>query len=194
MQLHKLIPTKLVDSYIDCESKILIITSDISSLNSQNIVQFFTLYGILNFVFIYEENNDIKIQKTEMFNGDLVQEKIINNKNLAKRLFPDKLKNLNGYKYRIIMATSNLNRTNRIVQRISRLFRAIKQTQNSGRALSTQNNFEHSSLLVPYGNRKNDFLVSDKINNVRDPNSILMYNRNTFCASIPKVKRFTKLK
>ncbi|CAG9810176.1 unnamed protein product [Chironomus riparius] len=194
IQMRKLIPLNLQNSLITAETKILIITTDIAGLNTQKITRFLTNHGILNFAAIQEDKEVILAQRTETFMGDPVTIKIINHRNLTKHLFPHKLKNLNGYKYKIFMATSNLNRTNRIVQRISRLFRAIGQVQNSGRNLTTQNADGRWFPFAPYGFRKTDFLVGAEFSKARHPNSIPLYNRASFCASIPKVMRFSTVR
>lgn len=184
-QLQKILPINKQNTFINTNTKVLIHSS---KADIHNVSKFFTKRGVLDFAFIYDENSKIVVQKLEKFNGQL---EILKNAKQAKTIFPDKLKDLQGYEYRIIWTAKSANKTNRINLRTFKLFKAISKVQNAKvkflrQKLNLENSFNY--LEGPYGLRKADFVVNKAIKREKYPNPTILYNRNSFCVTIPKIR------
>jgi len=169
-------------------SKFLIVRSGVAKLIPQNVQKHLNSNGIQNFAIVSEENGSVGVQRPEIFNGEVKIVSKIQMYRLSRQIFPDKLKDLQGYKYKVAIDFSSYgisSRNNRIIQRTSLLFKTIAKSQNASFKIIS---VEESEALVQ---QKFDFVIDSKFSLERHATPSVLYNRNTLCILLPKVNKFT---
>ncbi|CAG9810175.1 unnamed protein product [Chironomus riparius] len=167
-------------------SKFLIVTSDAAKLNPQNIQKFLNSNGIQNFAIIAEEGGSVAVQRPETFNGEVKVVKELQKPHISSQIYPDKLKNLQGYKYKVAIDFRSYpitSRHNRIVQRISHLFRTIAKLQNATFKITRVK--DEGTLKE----QKFDFTLNSMYSLEPQATSSVLYNKNSFCILLPKVNK-----
>lgn len=71
--------------------------------SQKDIVAFFHFLGVLNFIFLYEVSTTWKVFNYNPYSRKLINDKISSVPAEVSHLFPDKLKDMHGYPYKIIV-------------------------------------------------------------------------------------------
>ncbi|KAL7011149.1 hypothetical protein ACKWTF_014122 [Chironomus riparius] len=169
-------------------SRFLIVISDAAKLNPQNIQKFLNSNGIQNFAIIAEESGSVAVQRPETLNGEVKVVKELQKPHISRQIYPDKLKNLQGYKYEVAIDFRSYPitcRHNRIFQRTSHLFRTIARHQNATLKLIRVRD------STTFNKHKFDFFLDAMFSFERQATSSMLFNSNRFCILMPKVNKFT---
>jgi hypothetical protein len=174
-------------------SKIICITSSSISKNYRmnNLAKFTTL-GFLNFAFVYELPNGFIAY--EIINAQLnLVAKILNPKS-STEVFPDKLKDLTGFEYKIVLfpePPSIYIHDNIIKSYMLDFLNILKDIQNATIKIDVL--YSHKNFTAQWKRRGYHlFLNKGYSTNAVDP-KLMNYDKKSYCALVPIRKKSTYL-
>ncbi|KAG5679860.1 hypothetical protein PVAND_009397 [Polypedilum vanderplanki] len=181
----------LKSSILNHMAKFLILTSSKNTKLSKTAAENFPQLGIFNFAIIHSENSSIFTTISNHFTNTSSTEQL---KPLTEKLFPDKLKNLNGYHYRIIvhhlMSYSLINEENSdFVAKNRYLIDIICQLQNAKvdyNILPSVNVFDTiEQLEMLINNRQMDLTLSEPLKMSIEGSRVITFEEKALCAIAP---------
>lgn len=177
-------------------SKFLIITSKRSKFNRKSMASSLTQLGIINFGIIFEENGK---SFAEVSNNFMKTSRVISSTNaITNHLFPDKLKDLNGYEYKVIFQVLRIYQKLNIDIPMKYFYfvDSVAKVQNANVKLQKLNASAENELklIEMFDNRLIDLLLNERSKRLVKILQLQIYEENDFCAVIPMNSKFLKLR
>ncbi|CAG9811263.1 unnamed protein product [Chironomus riparius] len=176
-------------------AKIIAVVPDSSSINNRiNILQVFTYYGFLNVATVHKtSSNDVQYSIVKSLAGDV---EFLTNPQDSNSVFPDKLQNMHGYNYRVVLFQQkpivNLYDSTR-VPKMMHFLHAIKKIQNSGTTFKILSNSSYFDGF--WENREMDLTLNTAVViDIQEP-KLLTYEKKGYCimAPIPQKVKFSDI-
>lgn len=173
-------------------TKILLISINTISYSQQSsiLIKLFG-FGFINVAIATNNNGDLEVTKYSY-------KKIIKRlRNVvdSEVIFPDKLKDLNGYKYRVVIYSQVprvIIKNNMLISPLVNFIFTVAEHQNASLNFILLNNFKNFGRL--YDDRLMDLTLNTAIIYLNSPYpKLLTYEETAYCALIPKEAKTTKV-
>ncbi|KAL7035837.1 hypothetical protein ACKWTF_008582 [Chironomus riparius] len=194
---------KRLSSILHHMAKFLIVTSTRNSQLGQVASTFFPKVGIFNFGLVYEKDEDIFVEVSNHFTNSTA---ILNAtslsasrknpwKGISSKIFPDKLKNLNGYTYRIayhhgMSYAHYIPENEKLVAKNQNFFKSVADLQNATLEfiliMATEQHDIQPVMENLILNQKMDVTISESRLTSPNTSKIFTYDEIAVCAMIPK--------
>lgn len=204
LSFKQMMSNKQTTGGLNHNAKFLIVTSDKNSQIAQLVQSFFPQVGIVDFGVIYDTDVEVFAQisnhftnSTTIHNGTSLSNGSFKNysRSITEEIFPDKLKNLNGYRYRVVYHlgmsyTQYIHSFPKPIAKNSYFFDAIAKLQNASIDYIMIKTFNSSviqaHIIQLINNGEMDITLSESELGNDFLTNVFTYDEKNLCAMIPK--------